>query len=126
MVHQFKPLIPPKQPQQETGTHDSASATEPGNSNRPQETSTSGQSGSANAVLERLCAACGMSSTPALLSKLLAQQQSLASLRDMQGAAAAQRLGLEAQLSALRAHVEDLRGGGKLSTQRQLDAAQVR
>ncbi|KAG2426195.1 hypothetical protein HXX76_013176 [Chlamydomonas incerta] len=75
-------------------------------------------------LVVRLCAAAGARRVSELLARLLTQQESYANLVSMRSAATTQRLALAQELEVLRSHREELRGGGKMSTQRQLDAAQ--
>lgn len=76
-------------------------------------------------VAVRLCRATGSARVSELLAKLLAQQDSYQGLVAMHSQATAQRVALMQQLEVLRSHREELRGGGKMSTQKQLDAAQA-
>nr|AGW18228.1 axonemal coiled-coil protein ODA10 [Chlamydomonas reinhardtii] len=75
-------------------------------------------------LVVRLCRATGARRVSELLARLLTQQESYANLVSMRSAATTQRLALVQELEVLRSHREELRGGGKMSTQRQLDAAQ--
>ncbi|KAG2497484.1 hypothetical protein HYH03_004637 [Edaphochlamys debaryana] len=76
-------------------------------------------------LVVRLCRSTGARRVAELLARLLAQQESYKGLLAMQSQAAAQRLQAAAEVEVLRGHREELRGGGKMSTQKQLDAAQA-
>ncbi|GIL62393.1 hypothetical protein Vafri_16616 [Volvox africanus] len=75
-------------------------------------------------LVVRLCRTTGAARVSELVARLLAQQESYANLVEMRSQATAQRLALLQEVEVLRQHRDDLRGGGKMSTQKQMDAAQ--
>ncbi|GFR52156.1 hypothetical protein Agub_g14687 [Astrephomene gubernaculifera] len=72
----------------------------------------------------QLCRTTGSRRVSELLARLLAQQESYKGLLEMRSQAAAQRLALVQELEVLRSHRDEMRDGGKMSTQKQMDAAQ--
>jgi hypothetical protein len=81
---------------------------------------------SAADAVRALCGSAGCASVKELLAKVLPQQASADNLRGLRTAARLQRIEVEAELSLARTHLEELRGGRGLTTQSQLDSAQVR
>ncbi|GLC76007.1 hypothetical protein PLESTF_001719900 [Pleodorina starrii] len=75
-------------------------------------------------LIVRLCRATGAKRVSELVARLLAQQESYGNLVEMRSQATAQRLALVQELEVLRQHRDELRGSGKMSTQKQMDAAQ--
>ncbi|KXZ47770.1 hypothetical protein GPECTOR_33g652 [Gonium pectorale] len=75
-------------------------------------------------LIVRLCRITGVRRVSELLARLLAQQESYGRLVSMHSQAVAQKLSLVQELEVLRSHRDELRGGGKLSTQKQMDKAQ--
>ncbi|GIL80031.1 hypothetical protein Vretimale_12860 [Volvox reticuliferus] len=75
-------------------------------------------------LVVRLCRTTGAVRVSELVARLMAQQESYANLMEMRSQATAQRLALLQEVEVLRKHRDDLFGGGKMSTQKQMDAAQ--
>jgi len=73
-----------------------------------------------------LCEATATASVSAMLDRLLPQQAEYRNLADMQAKASRQVSELAQEVAEAHAALEDLRGGGRGTTQAALDAAQAR
>ncbi|GLI71262.1 hypothetical protein VaNZ11_016382 [Volvox africanus] len=125
MQRQFVPLTPPSLEASDNSTAGGA-GTGTGTAKRPIKEGSRAELEDITArdLVVRLCRTTGAARVSELVARLLAQQESYANLVEMRSQATAQRLALLQEVEVLRQHREDLRGGGKMSTQKQMDAAQ--
>ncbi|GAX82796.1 hypothetical protein CEUSTIGMA_g10222.t1 [Chlamydomonas eustigma] len=76
-------------------------------------------------AVRALCRLTGTSSVTGMLGALLPQQASSINLKQMQALAEQQLLQLQAEMELEKSHLEDLHSGKRLTTQSQLDSAQL-